>query len=705
MKLNEFVFGNGIFMKDIILKFQLFFNSFFVNIIFLLVLFCMFGRELLADLSMTVAVDRAVIYKGERFMYQIVITDSNQIDASIAPDLSGYNDFEIRVLSRQVSDNSSSASFQVIINGKVVRNGSSTQSRAVFVYELTPKREGNLLIPAPVVFLKGKKILPTSVLVTDKSGKGNADGSIPVTVKLPDEQDIVKMRVETDLNRLYPFQPFYVTLVVQVKSLPAGVLSADASPIAVLREPPNITIDWANDNALPKGLRPTQSLNDWLSSIRAPRSQRGFAINEYATRGLGFDDDFFGSAGGMGDFMSDMMRGRILHFAPAPIKVTRKDANGVNATYWEYRFIRKFMSNEIGEFKFGAAIKGNFVVEDRTSRDGASLQRIYAIAPEVLVNVVDVPVANRPASYIGAFGKFDLKTDIQPRKAKRGEPMTLTLKLIGEGSTGNVKPPDLTANKEITANFKTHSPTEEGDDHSCTFTYPIRATQSGNIIFPSIPITYFDVKNESFVTLQSEAIELDISDSEQLNNGFIFGNNNSSSINFERSERGLIANMTERNVVNQAVDFLGWVLFLVGLLLVYLIFWLFLFFLRRFDSDPRRRRRSGALSRAKSSLNRVQQKLKTNNSSDAIILYGSELQNLLFGYIADLSCVSEQGMTTKDACTKYKELGGEHELSMKLNTVLEMLDGAKYGGLDLKSLDDLIVSIEDILAHPINLKK
>jgi hypothetical protein len=640
-------------------------------------------------------------------MYQITISDSNQIDGSIVPDVSGYNDFDIRVLPKQASSNSGS-SIQVIINGKVVRRESSMQSHAVFTYELTPKRDGKLLIPAPVVLVKGQHLSPVSVGVVDKSGVSNADGSIPITVKLPEEQDVVKMWIETDIKRVYPFQQFEVTLVVQVKSLPSGVLVSEASPVAVLRDPPNITIGWADDNSLQRGLRPVQLFNDWLSSIRVPRGQRGFAINEYATRGIGFDDDFFGSgisAGGIDNMMSEIMRGRLLHFAPTPKKVVRRDVNGVEVTYWEYRFVRKFKSEEVGVFNFGAIIKGNFAVEDRGSRDGVGLKRVYAVASEVLVDVIDVPVVGRPPNYVGVFGKFDLLTDIQPRKAKRGEPMTLTLKLVGAGSTGNVKPPDLAMNQDVAASFKVHSPTEAGDDKSCTFTYPIRATRSGRIIFPAIPITYFDVQAENFVTLQSEVIELEISDSEQLSDGGILLGGGSGVVNFERLEGGLLANMADRSdVVNYAVDFWGCLLFILFLCLLYFVIWLFLIFWRC-ESDPDLRRKSGALGRARVRLSRVQENLKTNNSPDAVILYGSELQNLLFGYIADLSCVEERGMTTKDACKKYEELGGEGGALSKLGKIFELLDGAKYGGLDLKSLDDLITSTEEILSRPINPKK
>ncbi|MDR2762052.1 MAG: BatD family protein [Planctomycetaceae bacterium] len=696
-------------MKTFILNLQLLFNNFFiVRAIFFLIILQIFNCSLSAELSTSIAIDRSVIYKGERITYKITIADSKPIDSSISPDLSGFNDFDVRVFPKQVLNNSGS-SLRVVINGQVIRDESSTQSKTVFNYELTPKKSGKLIIPPPIILSGSQKLTPTSVLVADKSDVGGADGSFTITVKSPEDQSVVKMRIETDRNRIYPFQSFIVTLVVQVKSLPPTILQPDASPLSILRDPPNLTINWADDSSLPKGLRPVTPLNEWLNSILTPRSQRGFAINEYATRNMDFSDDFFNNGtpiGGFGSIMNEMMKGRVLHFAPTPKKIVVQDAAGTDVTYWEYRFSRKFTADEIGDYKFDAIIKGSFVVENKNSRDGASLQRVYAVAPETTVKVVDIPLAGRPSSYIGAFGKFDLKTDIQPRKAKRGEPMTLTFKLVGEGSTGNVKPPDLIAIQEVTSNFKVHSPTEEGDNNSCTFTYPIRATQSGQIIFPSIPITYFDVQNDKFVTLQSEPINLEIADSEQINGGFTFGGNNSAIGNFERSERGLLANMADRSdIVNQSVDYLRWAALLGGLVVAYVVIGIILFLWRRLESDPQKRRQSGAISKARVRLNRVKQNLKSNNSSDMVIQYGDELQNLLFGYIADLSCASENGMTTKDACKKYLEIGGEKELSDILNKVLETLDGTKYGGLDLKSLDDIVISIEKILARPINVKK
>ncbi|MDR1925100.1 MAG: BatD family protein [Planctomycetaceae bacterium] len=676
------------------------FRLFFIVVSVLL----MFGGVCAADLSMNVAVDRSVIYQGERLAYQIALIDSDPIDNSITPDLSAYNDFEIKTLPKQAANNSGS-SIHIVINGKTVRQESSKQSRAIFTYELTPKRSGELVIPPPNILANGRKITPTSVTVADRSGIANTDGSIPITVKAPDNQDVVSIHIESDRERLYPFQTFTVTLVVQVKALPTEIMSADRSPISILREPPNITVPWANDDNLPKGLQPTKPMNDWLASIRTTRQQRGFSINEYAARGIGFGDDFFNSGmpGGMNNMMNDMMRGRLLHFAPTPKQIVRKDANGKNAVYWEYRFAREFLSSEIADYKFGAAIiKGNFAIEDKTNEEGARAKLIYALAPAININIIDVPTTNRPDSYIGAFGRFDLNVDIQPRKAKRGEPMTLTIKLQGKGSTGNIKPPDLTTIPEITTNFKTHSPTEEGNNTSCTFTYPIRATKSGQLTFPSIPLTYFDVEKEEFVTLSSGVIPLDIAEVDVVEGaGVNFSNALSGNGDFVRSDKGLFANMSGRSdVVDRSVDYVGWLVSLVSLGVIYAVFLMGHLIWQNKDNNPKKRRRLNAHTRAKQRLTQLTQ--QNNNSQEEIIKHGNELQMIIFGFVADLIGVSEQGMTTKEACEKFAFFCNDVELSAELHKVLEMLDGTKYGGLDLRSLDEQIAAINHILANSNN---
>jgi hypothetical protein len=104
-------------------------------------------------------------------------------------------------------------------------------------------------------------------------------------------------------------------------------------------------------------------------------------------------------------------------------------------------------------------------------------------------------------------------------------------------------------------------------------------------------------------------------------------------------------------------------------------------------SNPKLRRRRGASKRAKQRLAEV---LATRQKSGSqTVLFGNGLQNIFFCYVADLTDGVEQGMTTKDACLKLLELRVSEQTVSEVRGVLETLDAARYGGFDLKTLNEL----------------
>ena len=65
---------------------------------------------------------------------------------------------------------------------------------------------------------------------------------------LPKQQDLVVPEIKTDRQRVYPTQPFEVTLRVLVRPLPDG---SDRDPVGPLRRsPPHLEINWVD---LPAG--------------------------------------------------------------------------------------------------------------------------------------------------------------------------------------------------------------------------------------------------------------------------------------------------------------------------------------------------------------------------------------------------------------------------------------------------------------------
>lgn len=663
----------------------------FISIVFVLT------AVLHAEVEMDIGVDRTTAYQGESLEYQVVLTDTKPIDDSISPDLSAFTDFEIQSLPKQTFK-SSSSSVRVTINGREIRNETESEKYTVgFPYRLTPKKTGVLTVPGPKVHVGGKLLKPRSIEIARRPAlNASPDGSVSITVRAPDKQDDVFMEIRVDRTRLYPLQSLTVTLAVQIRELPGELSSND--PMGVQAEPPRLTIPWASDSTLPKGLTPQRNLEDWLNGLLASRRTRGFSINGYASRGFGFDDDFFSAFSGRDPFDAGMLQRTLFQFLPKPEIIQRPDSEGRETTYWEYRFRRTFVPTELGPCSFGpATLKGPIAVADSSSRQGVNLRQTFVVAPAISVDVVDVPEEDRPESYIGAFGTFTWTGDVQPRKAKVGEPITITLRLTGRGSTANVQAPDLARYPEIAENFKTYyPPVEETKGDSCTFTYSARPLKAGTIEFPSIPVAFFDVEKEEFTTLRTEPVSLEIGESKTLPGFSARSAKPAFSGELQRSEQGLFGNMTSPGgAVNQSVDYGRWLTTIVILIATYCVFASIVAGWRVWTADPRRSRRAGAFGRAMRRLAEIERNSDTLSSS--ILDRCNALQDVLFGYVADRTDAVEQGMTTKDACWKLLESGVEEQTVARVRGILEMLDAARYGGFDLRSLDEIHHDIETIL--------
>ena len=429
------------------------------------------------------------------------------------------------------------------------------------------------------------------------------------------------MTIEMNRHRLYPMQPLEVTLIVQIKGLPDRY--AGVNPLALnLFSQPELRVPWSVET--PKGFQ----------SARKPENQTSRQIQ-------------------------------------------RSDALGNEMTYWEYRFTQTFIPLEFGNYTFGpATLTGMLPVADALAPHGIAGQRIYAVAKPVSVAVVDVPRENRPADYIGAFGTFRWETNLTPHQARVGDPMTLTLRLLGEGSTMNVRPLDLSANPDVSALFRIHMPpVEEINDQSCTLTYTIRPLTSGEISFPPIAISVFDVTTEEFVSQQSLPIPLTIADAETVQSATLFGSVPSDAVGVQLADGGLFGNKMVFSERLPPITFAQWAKVMFLLSGGYAVIALGVFLLRYQWVHPKKQRHRAAFSRAKSRL--------------ADIQTSGELQGVFFGYIADKYDGTEQGMTTSDACQQLQKNRLPEPLINAFRTVMESLDAVKYGRRDVRSLDEL----------------
>ena len=586
---------------------------------------------------------RQKIFWGQSVDY--VIRVSNATD-SAEPELSGLDDFSVVSLGSR----SSQSSNMTIINGQVRQT--VTQS-TTFQYRLTPAKTGKLIIPAPVVKVGGQ------VLV----GQEQVLEVVP-----PESQDVVFMEITSDRSTVYPMQPFTVTLSVTVKGLPEQF--SEQSPLAVRFSragPPDLSIPWApqgSEDGFPSGLNPQSDSRQWLTKLHDP-SGVGFRINRMASSSI---FSFLGE--------------RSLMFQPKPRQISRKDADGRDTLYWRYDFSRGFVPEKIGEYTFGPArLEGAFGARLNESGDLIG-KEIYAVAAPVVVTVNDVPLDGRPDSYLGLVGTFQARAQLEPNQSKVGDPMTLSLELVGTGTFANAVTPDLKRIPEIADRFKVYEATEEIKDDRCRFTYGLRPQEAGIEEFPSIPLSYFDVETERYVTLATEPIPIQIIEADHLSDDQIVSAGrgpSSAGSELEAQHEGVFANITDPGEFrDESVRPERWLWALIGMAGLYACVSLVTVRLRRIAGDGSIVRRRGATSKANRRLTEALLHIDHGR-----VVEGADLvRSAVVGLVADVTDLPEAGMTPRDVDLRLSELGVEDDLRRRVADLLETCDATRYGATE-----------------------
>ena len=140
---------------------------------------------------------------------------------------------------------------------------------------------------------------------------------------------------------------------------------------------------------------------------------------------------------------------------------------------------------------------------------------IVAVSPKIVFKVLPLPSANQPNNFTGAIGEFDLKVAATPVNVEIGEPITLTMEISGTGNFDRVEAPVFPE----TQNWKTYSPTsnfsEQGKSYSGTknFEQAIVAKSGAVKEIPSLSFSYFDPRENKYITKSSKAIAVNLKNS------------------------------------------------------------------------------------------------------------------------------------------------------------------------------------------------
>jgi len=145
---------------------------------------------------------------------------------------------------------------------------------------------------------------------------------------------------------------------------------------------------------------------------------------------------------------------------------------------------------------------------------GTATQREVALSSQPsVVKILSLPTENRPASFTGAVGRFELAAEAAPMQAAAGDPVTLKLKISGTGNFDRVNAPAL----EKTAAWKTYQPSAKfepedsaGISGTKTSEQALVPMQGGKREIPALAFSFFDPDRKQYVTRTTTPINIEV---------------------------------------------------------------------------------------------------------------------------------------------------------------------------------------------------
>lgn len=584
------------------------------------------------------------IYFGEHVDYFVEIQN---VKNPPAPDLSALRESFDVVAAGDESRNQSST---LIINGRVTQRSVLSH---VYRYRLTPKPAGKSADkPAgekPAENVRELSIPPVQVTV---DGQTYTSVRLPLRVILPEEQDLVVVESEPSHTRVYPTQPFTVTLRVLVRPLPNDDGTDPLTPLR--RRPPHLHVPWID---APDGLSADDKVR-WLQPFLAEEGV-GFTLNDIQLRTNAFS--FF-----------DGPRAAVFDLQPSRLR--RDDRAGRSVNYFRYELTRTFTPEKTGTYAFGPALaKGSFVSGLELRQYAA--RRLVAVASAVSVEVRDVP-APRPALYCGGIGAYTLTATAQPTRLRVGDPLTLSLAIErgpASGSLDRIAAPDLSAHATLVSDFELldAQPTGRVEGTAKKFSYALRPKRAG-VNLPPLSVATFNPQTEQFEEIAVAAIPLDVSAAERIAGGDLIGTRPSSgATGLKAAEHGIFQNITDPSAMrDERIDLVAWSAASLGVWCVAGVAMAIVTATRGRSVGTQRRQQARRVA-----LRRLEE-AGAGSAADTF----RQVRTALLGLIADRFDRVAEGLTAADAVAILAAASVPEADCTEARQLLETLEAAEYGG-------------------------
>ena len=188
----------------------------------------------------------------------------------------------------------------------------------------------------------------------------------------------------------------------------------------------------------------------------------------------------------------------------------REDRNGIIFNVYTLRTSDKTLT--AGTFSFQPEVQLNVVIPRQNRRPygfddpffgdffGRQETRPIILDCNTLeVAVQPLPTERRPDSFTGGVGTFDFDVGIGPAQVKAGDPITVKMRISGQGNINQITPPVIEANHDLKLYEARTLPSQNPNE--VVFEQVIIPVSDSVTNIPSIAFSYFNTKTADFRTI------------------------------------------------------------------------------------------------------------------------------------------------------------------------------------------------------------
>ena len=391
---------------------------------------------LAAELNFSADADRTTVGLGEQFQLTVTVEGTN-IGGAPRPQVPSMDDFD---LLGSTSSQSTNISF---VNGRMTQQNSIS-----FIYFLSPKRVGNLIIPPFTLSFKGTS---------------------------------------------YQTQPIAITVTKESQAPPPSQQQQQQSPFGFPGLPGR-----SQPRSSGRGNVVLAASADRSSVYQGEQVTVTFVLYTQAQLG---DLGIKSMPGFTGTWAEQLFDAKELNWRNATYNGQRYSAATLKQV--------ALFPTQSGQVKIDKmTVTGQVVVDDGWFGSAAPFE---ASSDPITINVKPLPEAGKPQGFSGGVGDFKVTAALSGDSSVGGEPLTLTVNVTGTGNIGLVGEPQLaplsgvkTLSPETRQNTRTSDGRVAGER---TFNYPLIPTADGKFVIPEVAMGFFNPRTGSYYTQTTPRFE------------------------------------------------------------------------------------------------------------------------------------------------------------------------------------------------------